>query len=261
MENRKAIIAGNWKMNLGRTEEAVDLVRQLRPKIGSLKEVDVVLCPPYTVLVTLAEILKQSRITLGAQNMHWEGKGAHTGEISAEMLLGICDYVILGHSERRAAGSNEDTDESIQKKVAAALAAGLTPILCVGETQEERAADRTHEVIAGQVNVALSGLSQEDVQKCVLAYEPIWAIGTGEAASPAEANRVIALTVRGNIAERWGEETAQEVRVQYGGSVNPENIADFMVMPEVDGALVGGASLKATFADLVLNGIRSWGWG
>jgi triosephosphate isomerase len=255
MSSRTPIIAGNWKMNLGTVDEAIDLVRKLRPQIGSLKGIDIVLCPPFTVLPALAEILKSSHIGLGAQNMHWEAKGAHTGEISPEMLSGICDYVIVGHSERRATGSVEETNEAIQMKVAAALAADLTPILCVGETKDERAADQTNAIVSQQVTVGLHGLSRKQVEKCVLAYEPIWAIGTGEAASPAEANRVIALTIRGTIAEGWGEDTAQAVRVQYGGSVNPENISDFMAMPEIDGALVGGASLKASFADLVLNGM------
>jgi triosephosphate isomerase len=255
MTNRKPIIAGNWKMNLGTSDEAIALVRKLRPKIGSLQEIDVVLCPPYTVITQLAEILKSSRIGVGAQNVHWENSGAHTGEISLEMLADLCEYAIIGHSERRATGSNEETNAAIQKKVAATLAAGLNPILCVGETSDERGADRTDAVIAEQVRVALQSLSELDVQRCILAYEPVWAIGTGEAASPAEANRVIALTIRGTIAGEWGEACAQAVRVQYGGSVNPDNIADFMAMPEIDGALVGGASLTPAFAALVLNGM------
>lgn len=255
MNRRKPIIAANWKMHLGREGEAVDLVRALRPKIGSLKEIDVVVCPPFTVLLRLAEILKQSAIGLGAQNMHWEAAGAHTGEISPEMLADLCEYVILGHSERRATGSNEETNEAIHKKVISALGAGLTPILCVGETKEERAADQTEAILSEQVYSALEGLSAAHVKRCVLAYEPIWAIGTGEAASPAEVNRVIALTIRGTIADHWGEECAQSLRVQYGGSVNPGNIAEFMLMPEIDGALVGGASLKPAFVDLVLNGM------
>jgi triosephosphate isomerase len=256
MSSRIPIIAGNWKMNLGTVDEAIDLIRKLRPQIGSLKGIDIVLCPPFTVLPTLAAILKSSHIGIGAQNMHWEAKGAHTGEISPQMLAGICDYVILGHSERRATKSVEETNEAIQKKVAAALGVGLTPILCVGETFEERGADQTHTVVSEQVRSALRDLSSADVQECVLAYEPIWAIGTGEAASPAEANRVIALTIRGTLAEHWGEECAQSVRVQYGGSVNPENISEFMAMPEIDGALVGGASLKASFAELVIKGVE-----
>jgi triosephosphate isomerase len=254
MNSRIPIIAGNWKMNLGRTDEAIELVRKLRPKIGSLKEIDVVICPPYTVLAALAEVLQSSRIALGAQGMHWEPRGAHTGEISASMLTGICEYVILGHSERRATGSSEESDSAMNKKVAAALAAGLIPILCVGESADERAAGETHDVISGQVLTALGGLPDDSVQKCVLAYEPIWAIGTGEAASPAEANRVIGVTIRGSLADVWGESTAGLVRVQYGGSVNPENIREFMSMPEIDGALVGGASLKPEFADLVVRG-------
>ena len=255
MSNRKPIIAGNWKMNLGKVDQAIDLVRKLRPRIGSLDEIEVVICPPFTVLSALSEILRPSSIALGAQTMHWEAGGAHTGEISPEMLGGLCEYVILGHSERRASGSVEETNEAIQKKVAAALDVGLKPILCVGETQEQRAQDQTESVVSEQVRVALSGLPVDAVQKCVLAYEPIWAIGTGEAASPAEANRVIALTIRGTLSEQWGEDCAQVVRVQYGGSVKTDNIDDFMLMPEIDGALVGGASLKPSFADLVLRAV------
>ena len=186
--------------------------------------------------------------------MHWEDCGAHTGEISPTMLAGLCDYVIIGHSERRATGSSEDSDEGVQRKVRAALSYQLTPILCVGENLEQREAGKTEDWIQGQILAALNGLSAEQVSRCVIAYEPIWAIGTGKSASAAEANRVISLTIRGTIADQWGEEAAQAVRILYGGSVKPGNIAGFMAMPDIDGALVGGASLDEGFVDLVKNG-------
>ncbi len=248
---RQPIVAGNWKMNLGRAEEAVAFVRKIRHPLNEIQGVERVLCPPFTALPAVADALAGTRIGLGAQTMHWEEKGAHTGEISPSMLEGLVQYVILGHSERRATGSSEESDEAINRKLRAALAHGLTPILCVGERLEQRQAGETELFVAGQVAAALAGLEAEQVARCVIAYEPIWAIGTGEAATPAEANRVIGLVIRGAVAEAFGEATAQKVRVQYGGSVNPDNIADFMAMPEIDGALVGGASLKESFVDLV----------
>ncbi len=248
---RQPIVAGNWKMNLGRAEQAVAFVRKIRHPLNEVQGVERVLCPPFTALPAVADALAGTRIGLGAQTMHWEEKGAHTGEIAPSMLEGLVQYVILGHSERRATGSSEESDEAINRKLRAALAHGLTPILCVGERLEQRQAGETELFVAGQVAVALAGLEAEQVARCVIAYEPIWAIGTGEAATPVEANRVIGLVIRGAVAEVFDETTAQQVRVQYGGSVNPENIADFMAMPEIDGALVGGASLKESFVDLV----------
>jgi len=247
---RKPILAANWKMNLGRADEALAFLRKIRPRLNEIEGLDLVLCPPFTVLSALAELLARSRIGLGAQDAHWESSGAHTGEISAAMLARICQYVILGHSERRATHSHSESDEAINRKVAAALENGLTPILCVGENLEQNRAGQTHEFVSGQVKAALAGVAAREVERSVIAYEPIWAIGTGEAATPADANRVIGLSVRGALAELYGEDTAQAVRVQYGGSVTVENIAEFMAMPEVDGALVGGSSLKADFADL-----------
>ena len=246
---RHPIIAGNWKMHLGRVDEARAFVRRIRYGLNQIEGVERVLCPPFTVLASVAEVLRPTRIRLGAQTMHWEDQGAHTGEISPAMLAGLCQYVILGHSERRAA--NDERDDSVNRKVRAALAHDLTPIVCVGENLVQNEAGQTHEFVGGQVRTALAGLSAEQAGRCVIAYEPLWAIGAGKAATPADANRVIGLTIRGAIAETFGEATAQSVRVQYGGSVNVENIAAFMRMPEVDGALVGGASLKPDFVELV----------
>ena len=246
---RQPIIAGNWKMHLGRVDEALAFVRRIRYQLNGIEGVDRVLCPPFTVLASVAEAIRPTRIGLGAQTMHWEEQGAHTGEISPMALAGLCQYVILGHSERRAA--NNESDDSVNRKVHAALAHDLTPIICVGEDLAQNEAGQTHEFIGGQVRAALAGLTVEQAGRCVIAYEPLWAIGSGMAATPADANRVIGLTIRGAIAETFGEATAQAVRVQYGGSVNAENIAAFMTMPEVDGALVGGASLKLDFVELV----------
>jgi triosephosphate isomerase len=247
---RKPILAANWKMNLGREEEALAFLRKIGSGLREIKGLDLVICPPFTVLYAVAELLARSRIGLGAQDAHWETGGARTGEISAAMLARHCQYVIVGHSERRATRSHSESDEAINRKVIAALEHGLTPILCVGENLEQNRAGKTHEFVSGQVKAALAGVVAKQVERSVIAYEPIWAIGTGEAATPADANRVIGLSVRGALAELYGEDTAQAVRVQYGGSVSVENIAEFMAMPEVDGALVGGASLKADFVVL-----------
>jgi triosephosphate isomerase len=248
---RQTIIAGNWKMHLGRVEEALGFARQIRQPLNEIEGVDRVLCPPFTVLAAVAEAIQHTQITLGAQTMHWEESGAHTGEISPMMLAELCQYVILGHSERRATRSAAETDQSINLKVRAALAHGLTPIICVGENLEQNEAGETHTFVGGQVRAAFDGLTGEQAMGCVVAYEPIWAIGTGKAATPTDANRTIGITIRGAIAESFGEEVAQAVRVQYGGSVNVDNIAAFMAMPDVDGALVGGASLKPDFVELV----------
>ncbi len=254
---RQPIIAGNWKMHMGRVDQAVGFARQIRVPLNEIEGVDRVLCPPFTVLAAVAEAVQHTQITLGAQTMHWEELGAHTGEISPVMLSEICQYVILGHSERRATGSAAETDPSINLKVHAAFAHGLTPIICVGENLEQNEASETHAFVGGQVRAAFGGLTPEQAIGCVVAYEPIWAIGTGKAATPTDANRTIGVTIRGAIAESFGEEMAQTVRVQYGGSVNTDNIASFMAMPEVDGALVGGASLKPDFVELVRNGARA----
>lgn len=242
-------------MNLGSLEEAISFVRAISRALNEIEGVERVLCPPYTVLHAISDILLPLNIGLGAQNMHWEDKGAHTGEISPSMVAALCQYVILGHSERRAAASLEDSNESINRKVHAALAHNLTPILCVGENLQQNEAGETHSFVNGQIQSGLNGLTKEQVEKCVIAYEPIWAIGTGKAASPSDANSIIGLTIRRALSDMFGEHSAQSIRVQYGGSVNKENIGSFMVMPEVDGALVGGASLKTDFVDLIRGAI------
>ena len=247
---RTPILAANWKMNLGRADEALTFFRKIRNGLNEVDGVDLVICPHATVLHQFSELLAPTRIALGAQNAHWEDGGAQTGEISPAMLAGVCDFVILGHSERRATGSNQESDEAINRKLKAALAHGLTPILCLGENLEQNRAGQTDEFVSGQVKAAFEDVEAQMAANCVIAYEPIWAIGTGEAATPADANRVVGLSVRGALAELYDEAVAQQVRVQYGGSVTADNIAEFMVMPEVDGALVGGASLKPEFVDL-----------
>jgi len=246
---RTPIIAGNWKMNktIG---EAVSLVREMQPGLNGVPGVEKVLCPPFTALAAVKELLEPTAIKLGAQGMHWEEKGAYTGEISPLMLKGLCQYVILGHSERRQYFG--ETDEGVNKKIKAALAHSLTPIVCVGENLAQNEARQTEAVVGGQVRGCLAGLNAEQVRRLIIAYEPIWAIGTGKPATGVGANAVIGQTVRGTVRGLYGEATAQAVRIQYGGSVNPKNIAEFISQVEIDGALVGGASLKtADFVEIV----------
>lgn len=256
---RRPVLAANWKMNLGRTDEALEFVRRIRYPLSEIEGVDRIVCPPFTVLAAVAEALAPTSIAVGAQNMHFEDKGAHTGEVSAGMLAGLCRFVILGHSERRAAGGALETDAAINRKVKAAVARDLTPIVCVGENLTQMEAGQTHAWVSGQVAGAFEGLSAAQAARCVIAYEPIWAIGTGKAATPTDANRVVALSIRAPISDRLGEDVAQAVRVQYGGSVTVDNIADFMTMPEIDGALVGGASLKPDYVDLVRRAVEASG--
>jgi triosephosphate isomerase len=245
---RRPILAGNWKMNKT-IAEAIEFVRLIRRGLNDVKGVDKVLCPPFTALAAVKELILATDIALGAQTMHWEEKGAYTGEVSPPMLKELCQYVIVGHSERRAYFG--ETDEGVNRKVKAAQAHGLVPIVCVGETEAQYDAGETQAVVGGQVRDCLAGLSAYDVTQLVIAYEPIWAIGTGKAATAAGAGSVIGLTIRGTIARLYDEATAQAVRVQYGGSVNAANVAEFMAHPDIDGALVGGASLKPEFVDLV----------
>ena len=239
---RTPIIAGNWKMHKTMAE-AMKLVRAMRRELNEIKGVDKVLCPPYTALAAVAELLQATEIRVGAQEMHWEEQGAFTGAISPLMIKEICEYVIIGHSERRKYFG--ETDEGVNRKVRVALQHGLHPIICVGENLEQNEAGLTEEWVSGQVRAALADLTADQAKELVLAYEPIWAIGTGKPASGAGANSVIGLVVRGTIASLFGEETAQAIRIQYGGSVKPANIVEFMSQPEIDGALVGGACLKA----------------
>lgn len=249
---RTPFVAGNWKLNKT-AEEAVVFVREIRYGLNQLDGIDVAVCPPFIAIPAVAEVLHASKIGVGAQNMYHEDSGAYTGECSAPMLKPFCQYVILGHSERREYFG--ETDEGVNKKVKAALAYGMTPIICVGESLAQNEAGETHSFVSGQVRAAFDGLSAEQAAVCVIAYEPIWAIGTGKSASAAQAGSIIGLTVRGAVAEMFGEETAQAVRIQYGGSVNEKNIADYMQHPDIDGALVGGASLKPSFVDLVRNAV------
>ena len=244
---RKAIVAGNWKMHKT-ASEAVELVAALKPLLKGVA-VEAVVCPPFTSLQAVHAALEGSAIGLGAQNMHWAADGAHTGEISAAMLLASgCTYVILGHSERRQAG---ESDEMVHRKLVAALDAGLRPIVCVGETLAEREAGRIEEVVLGQVGGALGDLGSDAVAAMVLAYEPVWAIGTGATATAAQAEEVHAL-IRGYLAERLGAETAAALRIQYGGSVKPENAAELFAQENIDGGLIGGAALAAeSFAAIV----------
>jgi triosephosphate isomerase len=247
---RKPIIAGNWKMNKT-VAETLELVRDIRQLLVQAPEnVEVVLCPPFTALWVAKNGLGRSQFSLGAQNLYHEPKGAFTGEISPTMLAELVTYVIIGHSERRQYFS--ETDESVNRKVKAALANGLKPIVCVGEVLAEFEVGKTNEVVGRQVRGGLAGLTPEQMQNVVIAYEPVWAIGTGKAATGAGANAVVAQAIRGPLAEMFGAEVAQATRVQYGGSVTPANIAEFMEQPDLDGGLVGGASLKAAdFAEIV----------
>jgi triosephosphate isomerase len=244
---RTPIIAGNWKMNETVTE-TLELVREIRKLLGETPPgVEVVLCPPFTSLWVAKNALGHSKFSLGAQNLYYEPKGAFTGEISPLMLAELVTYVIIGHSERRQHFG--ETDDSVNRKIKSALAHGLKPIMCVGENLAENEAGKTLEVVGRQVRGGLAGLTPEQMQNIVIAYEPVWAIGTGKAATGSGANAVVAQAIRGPLAEMFGREIAQATRVQYGGSVTPANIAEFMAQPDLDGALVGGASLKA--ADFV----------
>lgn len=245
---RTPIIAGNWKMNKT-PDEAVAFVREIRRGLNNISGVDVVLCPPSVALPAVHDALQATGISLGAQNMHHADSGAYTGELAPSMITPFCRYVILGHSERRAMFG--ETDAAVNKKVRAALTHNLTPIVCVGESLEQNEAGQTQSFVSGQVRAAFEGLTAEQAAACIIAYEPIWAIGTGKSASAAEAGRIIGVTVRGTMAELFGEETAQQIRIQYGGSVSPDNIADYMRHADIDGALVGGASLKPSFVQLV----------
>jgi len=244
---RTPIIAGNWKMhkNVG---EAVETARKLEDKVKD-SPVEVVICAPFTSLAALSA-LGLTKVKLGAQNMYFEDQGAFTGEISPGMLLDVgCEYVILGHSERRQIFKEDD--ELINQKVLKALSTGLKPILCVGETLEERRAGKTEDVVVTQTTRALAGVAPEQLTQVVIAYEPVWAIGTGEYCNADDANQTIG-RIRSTLAELYGAELAQQVRIQYGGSVKPGNIKEFMEQPEIDGALVGGASLEAnSFAAIV----------
>lgn len=243
MTHRRTIVAGNWKMNLDRAK-ARDLAAAVAGRAAEAGTTELVLCPPAVYVETVATALGgSSPVALGAQNMHDQSSGAFTGEVAPPMLLDLgCRYVILGHSERRTLFG--ETDAVVNAKARAALAAGLTPIVCVGETLEEREGGRTAAVVTTQVQGSLAGLTPADLEKIVVAYEPVWAIGTGKVATPQQAQEVHAL-IRGLLGGLASPAVAAKVRIQYGGSVKPDNAADLAVQPDIDGALVGGASLKA----------------
>ena len=238
---RTPLIAGNWKM-FKTVAEARQLVSELVPGLMAVTGVDKVLCPPFTSLLAVKALLEGSQIGLGAQNMHWETAGAFTGEVAPPMVAELCQYVILGHSERRAYFG--ETDETVNKKIKSALNHGLVPIVCVGETNEENEAGKTAEVVTRQVKKGLLEVELADPSRLILAYEPVWAIGTGKAATAEVANNIIKV-VRDSLADVLGRQAAETIRILYGGSVKGSNAVEYFSKPEIDGALVGGASLKA----------------
>lgn len=238
---RTPFVAGNWKMNKT-VAESRELVSRLSTELGKLNGMEKVLCPPFMSLAAASELLQNSGIGLGAQNMHWEEKGAFTGEVSPSMVKELCGYVILGHSERRA--YFDETDEIVNRKLIAAQKVDLTPIVCVGETLDQYESKLTREVVSKQTSLSLKGVSSDFAPRIVVAYEPVWAIGTGKASNGEEANAVVKDVIRPALAELFGEETSQAIRVLYGGSVTSSNAAEFFGQPDIDGALVGGASLK-----------------
>ena len=246
---RKPFVAGNWKMNKN-VENASTLVQQLLPGLQQVPEVERVLCPPFTSLMILSAQLSGTGVGIGAQNMHWAESGAYTGEVSPQMVREFCDYVIIGHSERRAYFG--ETDETVNRKLKSALALGLIPIVCIGETLEEYESGVTGEVITRQVLEGFKGIEPTLASMIVLAYEPVWAIGTGKAATADGANAVLKDFIRPALAQLFGSGLAQNLRILYGGSVNAANAAEFFRMPDIDGALVGGASLKADEFDAII---------
>jgi triosephosphate isomerase len=246
---RKPMMAGNWKMNKT-VDEAVALAKAIRDAVNSEDGVDRVVCPPFVDLPAVAKVLADSNIEVGAQNMHWAASGAYTGEVSAPMLAGLAQYVILGHSERRQYFA--ETDEGVNKKIKAALEAGLNPIVCVGESLEQNEAGETKAFVSGQVRGALAGLDAGQVESLIIAYEPIWAIGTGRAATAQQANDICGGVVRATVAELYGPKVAEDTRILYGGSTNDKNIREIMAQPDIDGALIGGAALKVeSYAEMV----------
>lgn len=239
---RRPMMAGNWKMNKT-IAEAVDLAKAIRESVDSVASVDRVVCPTAVCLPAVQDALAGSNIAVGAQNFHWAESGAYTGEISAAMLDGLASYVLIGHSERREYFA--ETDETVNQKVHAALDAGLTPIVCVGESLAQNEAGETAAFVGGQVTAALANISADQAKSLVVAYEPIWAIGTGKTATAEQAEAICGGTVRATLFDLYGDGVAQATRVLYGGSTKPANIAEIMQKPNIDGALIGGAALKA----------------
>ncbi|MFH1593092.1 MAG: triose-phosphate isomerase [Candidatus Omnitrophota bacterium] len=246
---RRPIIAGNWKMYTT-VEESVTLANGIKRGLSDLDGVDVLLCPPFTSLWAVSGIINDTNISLGAQNMYWDREGAFTGEISASMLKSAgCKFVIIGHSERRAYFG--ETNETVNRKVKYALAKGLMPIMCVGEKLEEREGGKTFDVISSHIEGGLADLSEKDAKDIIIAYEPVWAIGTGKNATPDQAEEAHKF-IRGLLADKFGKRIAEEMRIQYGGSVKPDNIEILIKEEDIDGALVGGASLKPdSFIEIV----------
>ena len=238
---RTPIVAGNWKMNKT-VEEARSLVFDMSRKLREIEGVEKVLCPPFPALLAVSALLQGTDIGLGAQNLHWEEKGAFTGEVAPNMIAEFCQYVIIGHSERRAYFG--ETDETVNRKLHAAMDHNLTPIVCVGETEDEYESGRTGKVVRRQISLGLAEVDPAKATEIIVAYEPVWAIGTGKASSAENANAVLAEHIRPALTDLFGGDTAQAIRIQYGGSVNGSNAAEFFNQPDIDGALVGGASLK-----------------
>jgi triosephosphate isomerase len=247
---RKKVIAGNWKMHKN-LKETADLINDIKAQLaGKTLKADVIVCPTFTNLSAASELIKGSVIKLGAQNMYFEDFGAYTGEISADMLKSVgCEYVILGHSERRTIF--HESDETINKKLKKALSAGLKPIFCIGETLQERESDKMKQVLKTQVTEGLKGISEGDFGKIIIAYEPVWAIGTGKTATPQQAEEAHAY-IRGLVKDLYSAKAAEGVVIQYGGSVKPDNAKELLSQPDIDGALVGGACLKGdSFAGII----------
>ncbi|NWG06492.1 MAG: triose-phosphate isomerase [Chloroflexi bacterium] len=239
--NRIPFVAGNWKMNKT-VAEARELVARMSAPLSTIPNVEKVICPPFTSLMAVSEALNGTGIGLGAQDLHWEEKGAFTGQVAPNMVKEFCSYVIIGHSERRTYFG--ETDETVNRKVHAALKAGLTPIVCVGETLGQYESGLTSEVVRRQINAGLAGIDPAIASRIVIAYEPVWAIGTGKASSGENAQGVHSRVIRPALSGLFGESNAQAIRILYGGSVTAANAAEFFAQPDIDGALVGGASLK-----------------
>ena len=253
MTKRKPIVAGNWKMFMG-AEAGVELSNRLVHTYKSIAPLDVVICPPFVSMTEVGRVIEGTGICLGSQNIFWESnEGAYTGEVSAQMLSGWCDYVIVGHSERRH--NFNETDAIVNKKVQAGLHYGINVIICVGESFAENSAGNTKDVVERQVRAAYKGVTHQEALQTVVAYEPIWAIGTGHASTPTVANKVCAEYVRGTLDNMYGHEVSSSVRIQYGGSINSENILEFIEQSDIDGALIGGASLSAEDFSDILNSV------
>jgi triosephosphate isomerase len=256
---RRPFIAGNWKMHKT-VAEATELANGLKEALANVNDIELAVCPTATALGAATQVLADSNIGVGAQNMHWEASGAFTGEIAPAMVKELATYVIIGHSERRQFFG--ETDETVNKKLLAAIAQDLIPIVCIGESLAQNEAGETVAFVGGQIRGAFAGVPKENARNVVLAYEPIWAIGTGRTAMPEDADRIIREAIRDVLTDLYDDATAQAIRVQYGGSVKPDNMADFIIMPEIDGALVGGASLTVqAFAGIVNSAIKALGYG